>query len=298
MDAYRSAGPRVRSRATADAVEALADALERSRRPVILAGSGAWTGDAGAALRAVAERIGAGVLTTPGGRGSFPEDHDAVARPDRPLLHERGPGGVGSGRPRASASARGSRSCRPDRARACSRPAPPTRRSTPTRSRSRGTSCRTSRWSATRRWCSTTSAPCSRARNAGPDARAAWAATIADLKAQEAVEVEAARADVRGPVFGGQAVGVIEQVFGPNTILGARERRPRPVVVLLAVLPRARRRHLDPARRADGDGHRRGRRDRREAGAARTCTSSARPATARCRCRSASSAPPSRTRRR
>ena len=76
MDAYRSAGPRVRSRPTADAIEALAAALERAGRPVIVAGSGAWSADAGAALRAVAERVGAGVLTTPGGRGSFGEEHE------------------------------------------------------------------------------------------------------------------------------------------------------------------------------------------------------------------------------
>jgi acetolactate synthase-1/2/3 large subunit len=218
MDAYRSAGPRVRSRATAEAVEALADALEGSRRPVILAGSGAWTADAGAALRAVAERIGAGVLTTPGGRGSFPEDHDLSLGQIGLYFTSAGRAAwdqadlvvsVGS---RLEELQAGPGACLfPSGAAYAQIDADPfaiARNVVPEIALVGDAALVLDEVGAALA-----------ARNAGPDARAAWASTIADLKAQEAVEVAAAQADVRGPVFGGQAVGVIERVFGPNTIL-------------------------------------------------------------------------------
>jgi acetolactate synthase-1/2/3 large subunit len=50
--------------------------LERARRPLIWAGGGART--VGAPLRELAERLGAGLLTSNAGRGSVPEDHPLV----------------------------------------------------------------------------------------------------------------------------------------------------------------------------------------------------------------------------
>lgn len=57
---------------------ALARASERlaaSRRPLIWAGGGTIQANATGSLRRLAERLGAGVLTTAAGRGSLPEDH-------------------------------------------------------------------------------------------------------------------------------------------------------------------------------------------------------------------------------
>ncbi len=49
--------------------------LERAKRPLIWAGGGVIAAGASQALVQLAERIGAGVLTTAAGRGSIPEDH-------------------------------------------------------------------------------------------------------------------------------------------------------------------------------------------------------------------------------
>lgn len=57
--------------AVADAAEMLAHA----RFPLVLAGQGAVAADAGDELRAVAEQVGALVMTTAGARGVLPEDH-------------------------------------------------------------------------------------------------------------------------------------------------------------------------------------------------------------------------------
>ena len=161
-----------------------------SRRPVILAGSGAWTADAGAALRAVAERIGAGVLTTPGGRGSFPEEHALSLGQIGPLLHERRPRGVGSdadlvlsrrlaaggaaGRP-GREPLPGRRALRADRRR-------PVRDRAQRRARRRPASA-TPRW----RWRTCRGA---RARGAGPDARARGGPRARRPEGAEAAEVE------------------------------------------------------------------------------------------------------------
>jgi acetolactate synthase-1/2/3 large subunit len=54
----------------------LASALiARARRPLIWAGGGTIAAGASAELRQLAERIGAGVLTSAAGRGALPEDH-------------------------------------------------------------------------------------------------------------------------------------------------------------------------------------------------------------------------------
>jgi thiamine pyrophosphate-dependent acetolactate synthase large subunit-like protein len=50
--------------------------LSRAERPLIVAGSGAWWSDAGAALQAFVEAAGIPFYTTPLSRGSIPEDHD------------------------------------------------------------------------------------------------------------------------------------------------------------------------------------------------------------------------------
>lgn len=55
-----------------------ASALEASEQPLILAGGGAAAADAGGALEALAERLGAPIATTFYGRGVLPESHPMV----------------------------------------------------------------------------------------------------------------------------------------------------------------------------------------------------------------------------
>jgi acetolactate synthase-1/2/3 large subunit len=57
------------------AVAAAADVLDAARFPLVLGGHGVHRADAAEELRAVAEHLGALVMTTPGARGAFPEDH-------------------------------------------------------------------------------------------------------------------------------------------------------------------------------------------------------------------------------
>jgi acetolactate synthase-1/2/3 large subunit len=59
----------------ADAVAKVATALSGAVRPVLWAGGGVVTSGASAALTALAERLGAPVVTTTEGRGAIPEDH-------------------------------------------------------------------------------------------------------------------------------------------------------------------------------------------------------------------------------
>jgi acetolactate synthase I/II/III large subunit len=56
-------------------IAAAADLLVASEFAVVLAGHGVHRGDAADELRAVAEHAGALVMSTPGARGAFPEDH-------------------------------------------------------------------------------------------------------------------------------------------------------------------------------------------------------------------------------
>jgi len=75
MPAYRKALGRHRSRPAADDVAAAAKALVSAKRPLIWCGSGAvWSG-AFEEVRELADRLGAPVMTTPGGRGIIAEDH-------------------------------------------------------------------------------------------------------------------------------------------------------------------------------------------------------------------------------
>ncbi|HET9082208.1 MAG TPA: thiamine pyrophosphate-binding protein [Trebonia sp.] len=59
----------------ADALSKVAGALSAATRPVLWAGGGVVSSGAGPALVALAERLGAPVVTTVEGRGSIPEDH-------------------------------------------------------------------------------------------------------------------------------------------------------------------------------------------------------------------------------
>lgn len=58
-----------------DAVARAAELLASASFPLVLAGQGVHRGDATDELRALAEQVGALVMTTPGARGAFPEDH-------------------------------------------------------------------------------------------------------------------------------------------------------------------------------------------------------------------------------
>lgn len=57
------------------AVAAAVDVLGEARSPLVVAGHGVHRAGAADELRAVAEHLGALVMTTPGARGAFPEDH-------------------------------------------------------------------------------------------------------------------------------------------------------------------------------------------------------------------------------
>ncbi|MFD8938213.1 thiamine pyrophosphate-binding protein [Streptomyces sp. NPDC059578] len=53
-----------------------ADLLSRAQRPAIIAGGGVIRSDASGKLKALAERLGAPVVTTYGGKGAFPWNHE------------------------------------------------------------------------------------------------------------------------------------------------------------------------------------------------------------------------------
>jgi len=71
--------PRGRPRPDTASVERAARLLTEARRPVLLAGGGVITADASAELVALAEHLGAPVVTTWMGKGTIPEDHDLNA---------------------------------------------------------------------------------------------------------------------------------------------------------------------------------------------------------------------------
>ncbi len=56
-------------------VDEIAEAVVAAKRPLIIAGSGVRGGDAPSRLQLVAERFGCPVVTTPKGKGVFPETH-------------------------------------------------------------------------------------------------------------------------------------------------------------------------------------------------------------------------------
>ncbi|MFN8523702.1 MAG: thiamine pyrophosphate-binding protein [Chloroflexota bacterium] len=61
---------------SADDVARAADVIRTAKRPLIWAGGGVVIADAGAELTALAEKLGAGVVTSLTGRGPMPEDHE------------------------------------------------------------------------------------------------------------------------------------------------------------------------------------------------------------------------------
>ncbi len=71
----REAAPVGRQRPDADFVQQAARLLTGARRPVIVAGGGVISGDATTELRALAERLGAPVVTTWNGKGAIDETH-------------------------------------------------------------------------------------------------------------------------------------------------------------------------------------------------------------------------------
>jgi len=75
LPAYTPSLGRQRSRPEAGAVRRAAELLGRAKRPLILCGSGAVASGAFAAVAALSDKLGCPVVTTPGGRGAFPEDH-------------------------------------------------------------------------------------------------------------------------------------------------------------------------------------------------------------------------------
>jgi acetolactate synthase-1/2/3 large subunit len=77
---------RSRPRPDAEATRHAARLLIRADRPVVIAGGGVITADAGQALREVAEHVGAAILTTWMGKGAVAEDHELYG------LHPGSPG--------------------------------------------------------------------------------------------------------------------------------------------------------------------------------------------------------------
>ncbi len=70
---------RTRVRAAADDVERAAAMLRSAQRPVVVAGGGAILAEAWDEVRALAERLGAPVVTTWNGKGAIDETHDLAA---------------------------------------------------------------------------------------------------------------------------------------------------------------------------------------------------------------------------
>lgn len=75
MPAYRPAERYIRPAGDPARVEKAAALLAEARRPLIVAGGGVLRSGAHAELRALAERLGMPVMTTPSGRGCIPENH-------------------------------------------------------------------------------------------------------------------------------------------------------------------------------------------------------------------------------
>jgi acetolactate synthase-1/2/3 large subunit len=76
IDDYQSFLGRQRMRPDAIAVQAAADLLTQSERPLLLCGSGAVASKAADQVKALSEEAGIPVFTTPGGRGIVSEAHD------------------------------------------------------------------------------------------------------------------------------------------------------------------------------------------------------------------------------
>lgn len=80
MDAGNHRATHTAVRPDPDGIEQIAALLSKAKRPVILAGGGCIAARAHRELRAVAELLGAPVITTMMGKGVFPEDHPLCAQ--------------------------------------------------------------------------------------------------------------------------------------------------------------------------------------------------------------------------
>jgi acetolactate synthase-1/2/3 large subunit len=76
-DGLQPIAPPARPQPDAANLARAAELIRKAHRPLIWAGGGVIASDASAELVALAERIGAGVLTSAAGRGALPEDHPA-----------------------------------------------------------------------------------------------------------------------------------------------------------------------------------------------------------------------------
>ncbi|MBS0530123.1 MAG: thiamine pyrophosphate-binding protein, partial [Proteobacteria bacterium] len=76
MADYRQGYRRHRSRPDSDAVRAAAELIAGAKRPVMVCGSGAVFSGAADAVATLADRVAMPVMTTPGGRGIYPEDQE------------------------------------------------------------------------------------------------------------------------------------------------------------------------------------------------------------------------------
>ena len=75
MPVYRRALDRHTFRPGSDAIAAAAALVNKANQPIIICGSGAVSARAGTNITRLAESIGAALYTTPGGRGTYAEDH-------------------------------------------------------------------------------------------------------------------------------------------------------------------------------------------------------------------------------
>ena len=85
VDDRYSRAPAYRPLAEADAIRAAADLLNRSRRPVVIAGGGVHASNATQALEALVVRVGAIAATSFSGKGSLPETSRHAAGVLNPL---------------------------------------------------------------------------------------------------------------------------------------------------------------------------------------------------------------------
>ncbi len=75
MPPYKRSLDRHTFRPDSDAIAAAAALVKKAKQPIIICGSGAVSARAGTNITRLAESIGAALYTTPGGRGTYAEDH-------------------------------------------------------------------------------------------------------------------------------------------------------------------------------------------------------------------------------
>ncbi len=75
MPSYKRSLDRHMFRPDSDAIAAAAALVKKAKQPIIICGSGAVSSRAGTNITRLAESIGAALYTTPGGRGTYAEDH-------------------------------------------------------------------------------------------------------------------------------------------------------------------------------------------------------------------------------